>query len=1587
MVQKYNSRKREVIFAIICGIFLTFLILIDNRETKIDNEFISMNIKEDNILQASKNQAYEMLSYENLDNTTSIMLVKSGTEITEFYGAESITEFNGFYYLTYKSVEECSEAFNKFVRDDYIVEYNDVIINADITTNEEATTNPEEIDWIEPEPTGDIEGYIDIDLNSFEIDVNAHVNSTGQSWDLDYIDEDSVIVGVIDSGLDISNPIFKNRVVNFDSSVGAFFVVNNTIDSKTYEDATGHGTTISEIIVSETPDNVYIYPYKVFDENGYTTVGQVYEALMSCDYREIDVINLSMSYDGYSEMLEYAINYLYSQGTKVIVSAGNDGGNACNNMPGNIDSAITIGAVKSDKIIETYSNTGECLDFVALGNYGKSDGTSIATAYVSSYAAIIDSFEKKYDKEIYLEHIFLSVAEDLGEEGYDSTYGNGYLSKEKIISEIEFYLSTGDYSKKNIDYNLTDKLVEVSSDISVTAEDLDKQLKEAALNRTYYFNINWNGGAGTYYITQCADAYLEGQYWENMYNYNVGVWVACGHCNGTPFYNSSPHGFNNGSGTTSITISGNFSSHTPFTVVTVTTAPTGYHIAGMLESGVYDMVNIIQSETTMITCTGYYVGDWLNQSSSERSARADGSTTDLDIVWAKNYYSKDIYIRNQNADGTWGDYWKWQTIGGYYGDSYNTWGYADANGNSDNGIYHPVHAQGTYSDNSAIYLDAYRKTYSYDINIEHQNADGSWASATYWTTVSGLHGATWNIWGYGNANGPDNAVYNAINSTGTYGSGGATTVKAYRRTYTQTNNFYWQNPNTGDWTWFASRSAVQRYGTTYYSTTSGMSANPPTGYHFWRYNKDSWEVKGDKNDVDGNGHYIANTYTVAYNGNGATGGSTASSSHTYDVTKALTANGYYRKFTVTFNANGGTCTTTSGTANATFAGWAKSTSGASAYGNGASVVNLTATNRGTYNLYAKWNNAVLSSLPTPSRTGYTFKGWYTAASGGTKITTSTNFTGATTVYAQWTPNTYYVSYAKGSTNNGGTTSKSTHTYDANVTLRANGFTGRSYSLAFNENKPKDDKGVTTAGTVTNLQTTKSGTLSFKNWYITDAHNNNKTNASANTNIGKKNYRNDHKGTASATAQWNSVTLKDYSSPSLKGYKFNGYFTAASGGTKTTTITVDPATTAYSETLYAQWTPITYKVRFNGNNNWNTSQGSYTQTITYDTHTKLTSNKFTRPDNTVYGGITYKKGYTFLGWGTSPNQTTPTYTDGQIVNNLTATDGQIIDLYAIWKKTVTLTINFNGGKFNNNGTSKVLSYTMYNSELNHTFDIKDYYGTPTGTDYYDKGLNNNLTKTVSGVQQRFLGYSLNQVATIPDTQFDTFAYTTRTEAYNIRDNTTLYAIWEPVLQMTASLTTSEGHSVPIQLTNVLTIDNKLGSFTIPSGTTNTALPNSVTAYTENEFTKINATNSSTVSYTVSAKGASNIKFGMAVDSRILDIYTNGKDNSWYDELNRLTDFDYKITDFTTVTDDFVIPKYLGTTNSYKTSNPNNAENTRVYGIKFTCTQPSYYYEKYWNTTESISIYGIIFLEPTEISAGEGGGNLPEYGDFDFQTILN
>lgn len=116
-----------------------------------------------------------------------------------------------------------------------------------------------------------------------------------------------------------------------------------------------------------------------------------------------------------------------------------------------------------------------------------------------------------------------------------------------------------------------------------------------------------------------------------------------------------------------------------------------------------------------------------------------------------------------------------------------------------------------------------------------------------------------------------------------------------------------------------------------------------------------------------------------------------------------------RAYTVTYNCNGGSGAT-SATANYTFGGYYTQTNGGGTQMiDNAGKMTSSFTNTSYLNdatLYAKWTGGAVT-LPTPSRANYTFNGWYTAASGGTKIgNAGASYTAPanTTVYAQWTAN-------------------------------------------------------------------------------------------------------------------------------------------------------------------------------------------------------------------------------------------------------------------------------------------------------------------------------------------------------------------------------------------------------------------------------------------------------------------------------------------------------------------------------------------------------------------------------------------------------
>lgn len=365
--------------------------------------------------------------------------------------------------------------------------------------------------------------------------------------------------------------------------------------------------------------------------------------------------------------------------------------------------------------------------------------------------------------------------------------------------------------------------------------------------------------------------------------------------------------------------------------------------------------------------------------------------------------------------------------------------------------------------------------------------------------------------------------------------------------------------------------------------------------------------------------------------------------------KTLTAYFTLKSYTVTWNANGGTVSPASTTKthgstlgtlptptrastaeySYTFAGWFTATTGGTQITASTIVTkdvtyyahwiatkrSYTATFNGngggtpSPSTITKEYNTALGTLPTCTRTGYTFLGWYTASSGGTKISTTTVVTKDITYYAQWSINSYTLTFNP----NGGTvtpTSKNLEYNSAYGTLptptRAS---DAQYTYTF--------AGWYTAATG-GTQVTAATKMAAKDTTVY-AH------WTSNTRNYTVSYQTTY-GTLNRTSQsvaYNSkgsciLTMPDNTAEFT--YTFVGWYTAANGGgTKVgSELTLETPVIKGTVTYYA------YVTR---------STKSYTHTFNANGGGTVSPATITKAYNTALGTLptVSRTGYTFVGW--------------------------------------------------------------------------------------------------------------------------------------------------------------------------------------------------------------------------------------------------------------------------------------------------------------------------------------------------------------------
>ena len=379
--------------------------------------------------------------------------------------------------------------------------------------------------------------------------------------------------------------------------------------------------------------------------------------------------------------------------------------------------------------------------------------------------------------------------------------------------------------------------------------------------------------------------------------------------------------------------------------------------------------------------------------------------------------------------------------------------------------------------------------------------------------------------------------------------------------------------------------------------------------------------------------------------------------------------------------------------------------------------------------YVSGSTVTILGTGSLEKTGYIFTNWNTAADGsGTSYSPTDTFPIGTntTLYAQWTP-TYTMTY-DGNTNTSGTApidGSSPYVSGSTVTILGTGSLEKTGYIFTNWNTAADGSGMSFSPT--NALPITENTILYANWTpipYTVTYN-------GNTNTG---------GTApvdgsSPYITGATVTVLSDGSLEKTGYTFANWNTAADGsGTSYSPTDTFPIST--DTILYAQWTPVTYTVAYDGNDNTG-------GTVPIDGSSPYVSGATV---SVLSDGSLVKTGYTFANWNTAADGSGTSYSPTD-----TFPIGTNTTLYAQWTPDVpvTYTVAYDGNT-NTGGTAPTDGSSPYVS----------------GSTVTILGNTGSLEKT---------GYIFNNWNTAADGSGTSYS---PTDTFPIGTDTILYAQWIP-----------------------------------------------------------------------------------------------------------------------------------------------------------------------------------------------------------------
>ncbi|MHA2244672.1 MAG: S8 family serine peptidase, partial [Candidatus Hodarchaeales archaeon] len=264
---------------------------------------------------------------------------------------------------------------------------------------------------------------------------------TDLAWNIQKGNPSSVLVAVIDTGIDYTHPDLSAQYVDL-----GYDWVNDDNDPK---DDHSHGTHCAGIIAATINNslgiagtaNVQIMAEKFLNVFGIGNNYDAANAIIHAVDAGADILSNSWGGSSQSNVLKDALAYAATNDVIIVAAAGNDA-SSTPSYPSTYPEVISVSATDINDNLASFSNFGDTIEIAApgidiystvlSGSYDNKSGTSMACPHVSGVLALIRSEFPSWTAEQVRSHL-RDRTDDLGVPGWDQYYGYGLLNAYKAV--------------------------------------------------------------------------------------------------------------------------------------------------------------------------------------------------------------------------------------------------------------------------------------------------------------------------------------------------------------------------------------------------------------------------------------------------------------------------------------------------------------------------------------------------------------------------------------------------------------------------------------------------------------------------------------------------------------------------------------------------------------------------------------------------------------------------------------------------------------------------------------------------------------------------------------------------------------------------------------------------------------------------------------------------------------------------------------------------------------------------------------------------------------------------------------------------